>query len=102
MQRRTAIAAASAISISLLCGVAAAGAHLGALGFDPHASGSAAQPVATVTAPAPIANEGTTTVVPHGHDDAETTGGSDEMDHELDTSHARTQNAGSTIGHHDD
>lgn len=103
MQRRTAIAAASAISISLLSGVVAVGAHLGALGFDANVSGSAAQPVAAVTAPAPVANQSVSIVAQHSHGDTGTTDdGHGEKDHELDTSHAATQNARTTIGYHDD
>ena len=46
MQRRTAVAAAAAISMSLLSGFAAIGAHLGALGF------AAPSPTPAVSAPA--------------------------------------------------
>jgi hypothetical protein len=103
MQRRTAIAAASAISISLFSGMVAVGAHLGALGFAGTASGSAAQPVAAVTAPAPAANQSTTTVAQHGRDHADTTDdGHGEHDDEHATSQPATQNASTTIGHHDD
>jgi hypothetical protein len=99
MQRRTAIAAASAISISLLSSMVAVGAHLGALGFAGTPSGPAAQPVAAVTAPAPAASQSISTVAQHGHDDA---GATDDGHGEHATSQAATQNASTTIGHHDD
>ena len=58
MQRRTAVAAASAITMSLLSGVVFIGAHLGALGFGSAAVAPTATttPVA-VTAPAPATNQ---------------------------------------------
>ncbi len=58
MQRRTAVAAASAISMSLLSGVVFVGAHLGALGFGSAAVAPTARTSpAAVTVPAPAANQ---------------------------------------------
>jgi hypothetical protein len=102
MQRRTAIAAASAISISLLSGVVAVGAHLGALGFDANRSSSVTQPVAAVTAPARVANQ-SAPIARHDHDGSGTTEDArGEDDHELDTSHGVAQSTRTTIGHGDD
>ena len=57
MERRTAVAAASAISMSLLSGVVFVGAHLGALGFGSPSVAPTAITSAAVTAPAPAANQ---------------------------------------------
>jgi hypothetical protein len=83
MQRRTAVAAASAISMSLLSGVVFVGAHLGALGFgSPPVARTAITPAA-VTVPAPAANQNQPTTTPNvsstrvdtrEHDDAEHSG----------------------------
>ena len=53
MQRRTAVAAASAISMSLLSAVVAVSAHLGALGFT--AAASNPRPVIATAAPTVVA-----------------------------------------------
>ncbi len=80
MQRRTAVAAASAISMSLLSGVVFVGAHLGALGFGSSGVAPTATTPAAVTAPAPAANQNqptttanvsSTRVDTREHDDAE-------------------------------
>ncbi len=60
MQRRSAVAAASAISMSLLSGVVLVGAHLGALGFGSSAAAPTATPAA-MTAPAAAPNQPTAT-----------------------------------------
>jgi len=62
MQRRTAVAAASAISMALVSAVIAAGASFGALGFasspsNPAPAPATAKPVSAATQPTPAAGE---------------------------------------------
>jgi hypothetical protein len=57
MQRRTAVAAASAITMSLLSGIVFVGAHLGALGFGSSAVAPQTTTPAAVTTPAPATNQ---------------------------------------------
>jgi len=57
MQRRTAVAAASAITMSLLSGVVFVGAHLGALGLGSSTVAPQTTTTAAVTTPAPAANQ---------------------------------------------
>jgi hypothetical protein len=100
VQRRTALAAASAISISFLAGAAAVGAHGGALGFGDAHPTSMTRPAVVATAPAPgasgsaavAADHGATMVAPHEHDDERGIDGShadDDHEHEAARRDAR-------------
>jgi hypothetical protein len=102
MQRRTAIAAASAISVSLLSGVVAMGAHLGALGFSGTPATSTGQPIAAVTAPARVTDQTATTVAQHERDDARTSDDRHVENDRDDESPAGAQHAGTRIGTDDD
>jgi hypothetical protein len=104
MQRRTAIAAATAIAISLLSGVVAVGAHLGALGFAGTPAAPAAQPIAAATAPALVTDQGTSTVAPPERDHNHRSVSEDlhGENHESGASQRAANDASTTSGAHDD
>jgi hypothetical protein len=103
MERRTAIAASSAVSISLLSGALVVGAHFGALGFAGTPPASSGRPVPTVTAPAPVTGQSASTVAQRKHDDGRAPDDRHrESDHEDDASGAGAHDPSTTIGTHDD
>ncbi len=73
MQRKTAVAAAGAISMSLLSMAVAVGANFGALGFGSTPSATAAQPTAVTAAPAATATKASATAK-HDEESAGTAG----------------------------
>jgi hypothetical protein len=103
MERRRAIAAASAVSISLLSGVVAISAHLGALGFAGTPVASTGRPAATAAAPATAVDQSISIAAQHEHDDGRATDDRHGTnDHEHEPSQAATPNQNTTIGTHDD
>jgi hypothetical protein len=102
MQRRTAVAAAAAISMSLVSAVAAVGANLGALGF----AGSSPAPAATVsqapTAPA-LAQDQPARVTTLAHADGEREGVEHEAQRRPSTTNETPRNQTRVrTGEHDD
>jgi hypothetical protein len=104
MERRTAVAAAAAISISLLSAFVGVGAHLGSLGFAKSTPAPAIAAATTATNPAtssatspataPVArsDDGSRGVGVHGTDDGS----------EAETVVATADRATRTTGAHDD